>query len=243
MFLLTIDGKMNQAPLPDVLHNVLDVGCGTGKWAIGFANSHPEANVQGIDLSPIQPSHFPSNCSFIIDNAEAEWVFTERFDYIHSRAMIAGFRDWPRFFNQAFKNLQPGGYLEIQDFYFPARTTEDHTPQTSKYLEWTALMMQATRKAGLDFQAPLKFKDQLTEAGFVDIHFETFAWPIGTWAKGKKQKILGRMALFNGKEAVTAGALALFTRVLDWSREAVDVFLTDVRKELDNQRIHIYTPV
>ncbi|GAB7352850.1 hypothetical protein MBLNU459_g3457t1 [Dothideomycetes sp. NU459] len=243
MFLLTIDGKTNLAPLPDNLINVLDVGCGTGKWAIEFAEAHPEAKVQGVDLSPIQPVGVPPNCSFMIDNAEADWVYEDKFDYIHSRAMIAGFRDWPRFFKQAFANLQPGGYLELQDFCFPAQTTENHTPETSRYLEWTALMMEATTKAGLDFQAPQKFGKQLQQAGFVDIHIESFAWPIGPWAKGKKQKILGQMALANGKEAIAAGALALFTRVLGWTRESVEEFLTEVQKELMDQQIHLYTPV
>jgi ubiquinone/menaquinone biosynthesis C-methylase UbiE len=30
--------------------NVLDVGCGTGLWAIEFAEEHPSAKVLGTDL-------------------------------------------------------------------------------------------------------------------------------------------------------------------------------------------------
>jgi methylase of polypeptide subunit release factors len=36
-------------------HRVLDVGTGTGIWAIEMADAHPEAEIVGIDLSPIQP--------------------------------------------------------------------------------------------------------------------------------------------------------------------------------------------
>lgn len=33
----------------------LDIGTGTGIWAIDFADEHPETTVIGTDLSPIQP--------------------------------------------------------------------------------------------------------------------------------------------------------------------------------------------
>jgi trans-aconitate methyltransferase len=68
-----------------------------------FAEEHPSANVLGVDLSPIQPAVVPPNCSFRVDNAEAEWIADEKYDLIHSRAMIAGFKDWSKFIVQAFE--------------------------------------------------------------------------------------------------------------------------------------------
>lgn len=54
MFL--INGKeLYKAPIKNP-HKVLDLGTGTGIWAIDFAHQHPEAEVIGIDLSPIQPN-------------------------------------------------------------------------------------------------------------------------------------------------------------------------------------------
>jgi methylase of polypeptide subunit release factors len=38
------------------LNRVLDVGTGTGKWAIEFADAYPGASVVGLDQSPIQPT-------------------------------------------------------------------------------------------------------------------------------------------------------------------------------------------
>lgn len=35
----------------------------------------------------------------------------------------------------------------------------------------------------------------------------------------------------------------LFTNVLAWSPDAVEVFLVDVRKDLKNKNIHAYFPV
>jgi tRNA1(Val) A37 N6-methylase TrmN6 len=57
LFSLTFDGNLVVAPIPKekVLHRVLDIGTGTGIWAIDFADEHPETQVLGVDLSPIQP--------------------------------------------------------------------------------------------------------------------------------------------------------------------------------------------
>lgn len=53
LFLLT-HHRLHVAPLPRSVHNVLDIGTGTGLWAVEFAQEYPMANVVGSDLSPIQ---------------------------------------------------------------------------------------------------------------------------------------------------------------------------------------------
>ena len=55
MFLLTLGEKLHLAPIPKDVQNVLDIGTGTGIWAIDFADEYPSARVIGTDLSPIQP--------------------------------------------------------------------------------------------------------------------------------------------------------------------------------------------
>jgi SAM-dependent methyltransferase len=87
---LCLNGRLCIAPLPTEMERVLDLGTGTGKWAIEFADKHPTVQVIGTDLSPIQPTCVPPNCSFVVDNIEDEWIFREPFDYIHSRTILLG---------------------------------------------------------------------------------------------------------------------------------------------------------
>jgi SAM-dependent methyltransferase len=59
LFLLTFDNKLGLAPpnLPDSkVKRVLDLGTGTGIWAIDFGDDHSQTEVIGVDLSPIQPN-------------------------------------------------------------------------------------------------------------------------------------------------------------------------------------------
>ena len=71
LFHLTLEGKLFLAPIDrKALHNVLDIGTGTGIWAVEFADLYPEAKVTGTDLSAVQPEFVPPNVSFEICDAE-----------------------------------------------------------------------------------------------------------------------------------------------------------------------------
>lgn len=67
-------------------------------------DEYPEAEIQGIDLSPIQPQWVPLNVSFMVDDAEAEWLIPpESLDYIHIRHMTSSIRDWPTLLSRAYR--------------------------------------------------------------------------------------------------------------------------------------------
>ena len=69
---LQLDGKLHLCPLQDP-KEVLDIGCGTGIWAIDMADEYPACQILGIDLSPVQPDWIPPNCKFEVDDFELDW--------------------------------------------------------------------------------------------------------------------------------------------------------------------------
>ncbi|KAI8648522.1 hypothetical protein NCS55_01490900 [Fusarium keratoplasticum] len=97
------------------VQGVLDVGTGTGIWAIDFADEHPDAQVIGTDISPIQPEWVPPNLEFQMDDVNLEWTFEERFELVHSRGMTGSITDWAEFAQGAFGALQSGGYFECHE--------------------------------------------------------------------------------------------------------------------------------
>ncbi|KAI8710482.1 hypothetical protein NCS52_01565200 [Fusarium sp. LHS14.1] len=59
LFLLTFDNQLGLSPpnhSDSKVKRVLDLGTGTGIWAIEFGDDHLEAEIVGVDLSPIQPN-------------------------------------------------------------------------------------------------------------------------------------------------------------------------------------------
>ncbi|ORX94668.1 S-adenosyl-L-methionine-dependent methyltransferase [Clohesyomyces aquaticus] len=240
-FRLTLDGALYRAPIPPDVQNVLDVGTGTGIWAIEwyFAEEHPSAKVLGTDL------RVPPNCSFLVDDCDKDWVFREPFDFIHTRAMVAALKDWDRFLHQSYANLKPGGYLEMQEITFPAMCTDPTlTAEKSPMLRWSDLFTEAAAQIGIDACGPTKLAPKLRAAGFVDIHAKQYKWPVGRWAKGDKMKLLGRFVVEDLNDWLPSSALGLFTRVLKWTRDEVEMFLASVRKELkEEKRRHFYANV
>nr|XP_036583470.1 methyltransferase domain-containing protein [Colletotrichum truncatum]KAF6792513.1 methyltransferase domain-containing protein [Colletotrichum truncatum] len=56
--LMTLRNALGRAPPAAPGSNakrVLDIGTGSGLWAIDFGEEHPETAVYGVDLSPVQP--------------------------------------------------------------------------------------------------------------------------------------------------------------------------------------------
>jgi len=104
LWCVRLNGELHLAPIGTNPQKVLDLGTGTGIWAIDFADMYPSAEVIGVDLSPIQPRWVPPNLKFEVDDVEKEWLWApDSFDFIHSRAMIGSIRNWQRYLEQAYK--------------------------------------------------------------------------------------------------------------------------------------------
>ncbi|KIW19010.1 hypothetical protein PV08_03300 [Exophiala spinifera] len=220
---------------PPNLERVLDVGTGTGSWAIDMADEYPQATIIGTDLSPIQPGWVPPNCRFYVDDAESDWTYSP-FDLIHARSLTGSIADWPRFYRQCFETLRPGGYLEIQEHDVQASTIEKELPP------WTA-EMNANLSLGSDlFGRPMNVAhlhaNWVREAGFVEVEEQVDKVPIGSWAKHRKE--LGRFHLSEILTAIEPYCLALYTKALSKSYEETKVAIEMVKQEFCTKKHHLY---
>ena len=99
------------------------------------------------------------------------------------------------------------------------------------------------KPAGRSFTLPLKYKEYLERAGFVDIVERRMKWPVSQWPKDPYYKEIGLWAqenLFTGVEGLM---LALFTRYFGWTHEEVLVGAMEFREALKDRRTHAYIPM
>lgn len=219
---------------------MIDIGTGTGIWVIDFADKYPSAQVIGTDLSPIQPSFVPPNATFLIDDAEDEWTFKQKFDLVHGRMLVGSLKDPQAFFKQAYENLVPGGWLEMQDFSAPVLCDDGTCTKESALWRWQENLTDASVKLGRPLNTPPKYKQWMEEAGLTNVQEVVYKWPSNTWPKEEHYKTVGAWQMINVLEGMQGFTMALFTRVLGWSKEEVEVFLTDVRKDMRDKGIHAY---
>ena len=98
-----LDGALYLSPLPeDGPRKVLELGCGTGSWAIEMAERFPDTHVVGVDLSRIQPGCMP-NVDFEVDDVESEWLHPTDFDFIFMRELSVYIQDPAKLFERAFQ--------------------------------------------------------------------------------------------------------------------------------------------
>lgn len=108
---------------------------------------------------------------------------------------------------------------------------------------WCILLGEAAVKLGRSFQPTDQLATIMKQVGFIDVVETRFKWPINQWAKEKKYNELGAWNNQNASQVLESATLAPFTRVLGWSAEEVNLFLIDVRKDLNNPDIHAYSQV
>ncbi|OLN92122.1 hypothetical protein CCHL11_01493 [Colletotrichum chlorophyti] len=226
-------GSLHRAPL-ERPQKVLDIGTGTGIWAMDMGDEYPEAEITGIDLSPIQPEFVPPNVHFIVDDAEAEWLNADNsVDFVHLRHMAPFIKDWPRV-------LKPGGWIEIQEMRWRFDCDDDTQGPDYALLKFAQYLEEALAKFGFEAYATETNPARLKAAGFINQIDENKKVPLGPWAKDPSLKTIGRYSqavLYDGLHAATIGPL---TRGLGWTAEEVEVFLVQCRRDLLKPSIHAH---
>ncbi|EIM86234.1 S-adenosyl-L-methionine-dependent methyltransferase [Stereum hirsutum FP-91666 SS1] len=95
---------------------ILELGCGSGAWAIQAAKTYPHADVQAVDASPLPPRPLPSNLTFQRANIFEPLPFeSQSFDLIHLRLVLFYVPNVHDILPRIIALLKPGGWLVIED--------------------------------------------------------------------------------------------------------------------------------
>ncbi|KAH0420976.1 TAM domain methyltransferase [Colletotrichum camelliae] len=235
---LTIGGNHCLCPKNMGAKRVLDLGTGTGIWSMEYADAHPDAEVIGVDLSPVQP-----DLAMKLDDLEKDWTWSRPFDFIFSRMMTGSFSDNRSIVYKAFDALEPGGYFEAQDMALPLGCDDGTLSVDSDLWKWVLLVMEGMEKFGRPVTAAEQWKALMEEAGFEDVVETIYKWPTNRWPRDKHYKDLGMWSLENMDQALEPATLAPLTRALGWSYEEVIVLVSKARKALRDTSVHAYWPM
>ncbi len=182
---------------------ILDVGCGTGRWAMELAALFPTAKVFGVDM--VTPAvdreatsgngldRRPLNYTFVQGNILDGLPFSERsFDFTHQRLLATAIpKDrWPYAIADMARVTKPGGWVELAEPGWP----QDAGPGlTNLWDSWVALC--ALR--GADFRIGPTIGDLLESAGLRQVTRHMKAFPMGVWG--------GRLGQMSATDCLATG--------------------------------------
>lgn len=261
-----LGNKLFLAPIePELVRRVVDIGCGTGIWPIDFADAHPDAQVEGVDLSPIQPTWVPPNCHFVVEDVEDDWTYpVGHFDFVHIRCLMGAIRDWKRLYRQAFERLKPGGWIQHLDMSISFTSDDGSLAEDHMMRRWSQTFIHCGERIGKTFLIASKAAEWIREVGFEDVQEKWYKVPVGTWPKDEvccalspvhvnrssdlrrlitfpqNLKAIGSWNYHYCDTGAEGQALYLLTSVLGWSVESCQVFIAEFRTALNDRRNHAY---
>ncbi|KAM3423885.1 hypothetical protein BST61_g1281 [Cercospora zeina] len=188
--------KIPHAPLDPTKtqQRLLDIGCGTGYVTKTLADAFPNAQVYGLDLSPVpQIRDFPPNVRFlqgnIVTQSPTDWKplddgeqrqarltsHENLFDLCFERLCANTIPDPASLVKREFQLLKPGGWIEMHDIASPYVLQDG---STAPKFDMFDPIEEAYKETGAILRPGDVAADWMQEAGFVNVQAHEYLWPI-----------------------------------------------------------------
>ncbi|ATZ49708.1 Bclae1 [Botrytis cinerea B05.10] len=226
---------------------ILDLGTGTGIWAIDMADKYGSdmgtGEVLGLDLARIQPPTIPENLQFLQRDIESPWwgLEVESWDMVHIRMLSGSINSWPALYQKVRRYLKPQvGRFEQVEIDFTPRSDFGDIPADSALATWARNLFEATRRNFRPLAYNTEIRAMLQKEEFLDIQEEVIRIPLNPWPDDPQEKDVARwynLALTQGLEAMTLGPMH---RIYGWTKDDVTRLITEVRRDICNRKIRAY---
>ncbi|KAF5622151.1 mrna 3 end-processing yth1 [Fusarium tjaetaba] len=213
-------------------------------WCSDFADEHPNVEVIGTDLSPIQPSWVPPNVKFELEDATKDWSWPENhFDLVHVRFLMGAIVDWGTLFKEATHCCKPGGFVESGEIN-PTFYSDDGSIDDVEALQtWNRLVIESGKGFGRSFTNIENDVQLFRDAGLVDVQSFDFKVPIGGWPKDEKMRKVGQFLRASIENDLEGYTMMVWHQIMNWPEDEYQVFLMNMRKAFKDKRIHGYMRV
>ncbi|OAL55343.1 S-adenosyl-L-methionine-dependent methyltransferase [Pyrenochaeta sp. DS3sAY3a] len=220
IWLKSLEGRLFTSPISPG-HNanqkfeILDMGCGSGGWAVEMALRYPSVHITAVDITLPLLAHeeHPDNIHFLEANIEDVWTFASdlKFDLIHGRMLQSGIHDWPALLQQCEKFMAPGGWLELLDVEHPfrCRTESMGAEPLPPFVRFGFAAENVWRYNGLDYRAAHTHEERLRTLGLQEVSHQTVEWPLGPWDRDEKPNTAGEMILSNFLRFITMAGVTI----------------------------------
>lgn len=219
----------------------MDLGCGTGIWALDVACKFPQTHVVGVDLAPIQPANGPKNCDFYsCFDYESLWEMGEdSWDVIHMQMGSGSVMGWESLYRRVFSHLRPGAWFEQVEIDFEPRC-DDRSLEATTLSAWYKYLKEATQRT----MRPLAHSSRetisaLQKAGFTEIDHQIVGLPLNPWHHDDQEKNVARWYNLAFSETIEPFSL-VFSRVYESPMEYVEKITDAVKQEAYNEDLHVY---
>ena len=217
-------------------HDVLDVGCGTGRWAREVATHFPQANVMGIDILEPKTDTLattgmgaelrPDNYIYLKANVLEGLSFPDAsFDFVHQRLLLGALpaAQWPNDIRELLRVTRPGGWIELVE----CGVLEGSGPGGQAIVQWNIEMCE---RRGIDNLIAPKLADIARNVGMRQVQVRKIALPVGPYG--------GRIGQMAAADYITLMSTTrnLIVPMGIASQEAYDAALEQMRQDIANRR-------
>jgi len=174
---------------------IMDLGTGSGIWAVEMAAAFPEVQVLGFDLAPNMNRPKPSNCHFEQgDFTQGMGRFAGQFNVVHARSVNQGMKNHVSYMHDLALLLKPGGVLLLADGHLSFTDTQyrnvNPVPEGSPGHSYAVNLMAAAGKAmkvrGTQPDAAVMQRGWVEGCGlFENVGSRVVYTPIGAWYSGQ----------------------------------------------------------